>query len=54
MESHNYQKKQHEKQTVAINDDVPLPLSICVYVLLYVDLVLVKGDHLFIFSFICI
>ena len=25
---------QHEKQTVVINDDVPLSLSICVYVLL--------------------
>ena len=47
MESQNYQKEQH-KQTVAINDDdVPLPFSICVYVLLYVDLVLVKVDYLF-------
>ena len=51
--SPNYQKEQHEKQTVAIIDDVPLPLPICVYVLFFVDLVLVKVDHLFRFPFIC-
>ena len=41
VESHNYQKEQHKKQTVSLH------LSICVYVLLYVDFVLVKVDHLF-------
>ena len=40
VEIHNYQMEQHKKQTV------PLHLSICVYVLLYVDLVLVKVNHL--------
>ena len=43
---HNYQKKEDKKQTVAI-----IPRSICVYVLLYVDLVLVEVDHLFRFFY---
>ena len=29
-----YQKEQHEKQIVVIKDDVPLPMHLCVYVLL--------------------
>ena len=40
VEIHNYQKELHKKQTVSLH------LSICVYVLLYVDFVLVKVDHL--------
>ena len=46
VEIHNYQKEEDKKQTVAI-----IPRSICVYVSLYVDLVLVEVDHLFRFFY---
>ena len=46
VEIPNYQKEEDKKQTVAI-----IPRSICVYVLLHVDLVLVKVDHLFRFFY---
>ena len=46
VESQNYQKEQrlHEKQIIAIKDDVSLLLSIYVYALLYVYFVLVEID----------